>query len=649
MDKKLEDKDKIEPAAPGKPAAPDFSQTTVGAYNPELTQQAWDKSQRPWRASPQGRLAIRAFSRGILGAAFFSAGGLVNARLLRAGEYNPSASWREQTNPLKFIAKLIDETAGKGIQTGVNMLGGNGERAVRFRPTRYHSSNHPGGGHSLGEEVVAVTFDFFCASVGDAWGRDIAGWVDPNIKKKWIKDGHISIPEAAKQALKSATRYVTYNGGEDWAVAIPYVYFIRAHRGILNNFSPGFRIGSDRMTNGADAKISSKGVITGSYHQEGIVDLQHRFVVYNMGTLMFRELWDYFGKKLRGEQTALYGDPESQKKVGVLGGIGHIAKWFVRDVIKGGIYMSFATPFFWITRTPQTKYRGTFVNVKRGVLGYEHNGEIHIVHADEHFRNPHYNENTALGFTRFDNTTHRYEPLRPAGFTPGETGLGLSRSTMYKQGRDLLDKKVLNPIGLANHRAAEFVADKPAKWMDENLGAAGRAAKNLMGVKDFAEFNRRFVYASASYTPYMYMKAETARLWDTPQMDVATERLIDGAASLKWGEFRAGASEMWKAFLHKPLADAKREAIVERREELDTSLTDSVNLDHREAQLQERRNRRNRNRGNNTSAADAPNWRERVVQGEKPEVGANEPTSHGEREKMREALKELQPPTNSIN
>lgn len=635
---KIDNPDQREETA--RPAAAGAAHS-VGAYRPELSAEAWKHDRQPWNASPQGRLAIRMFSRGILGAAFFAGGGILNGKWMKG--YDKEASWGEQTeNPLKFISKLIDTVAGKPITATVNALGGNGAKAVRFRPSRYHSTTTPGVGHSLGEETVAVTFDFFCASIGDAFGRDIAGWFDPSVKKKWIKDGHVDFPETVRSMVKSVWRYFTYNGGEDWAVAIPYVYFMRAQRAALNHASHGFRYDSDRQGNGGTFRVNDNLNLVGNYNQEGILDLQNRFVVYNMGTLMYRELYDAAAHMLSGHKACLYGSPDKKSaSKGLLSGVGTAIKWMARSAVKGAIYMTPAVPFFWITRTPQSKWRGQFVHPEEGMLAYREqyrdaDGQVktrtNIIHANEHTKGTGYGPDTPLFYAKYDYKHNHFEPLKPTGRTAGETGFGLHGFDPHGQTFGIIDRG-LNAIGEANYRVSEYAATVPAGWADKNLGWFGAKAKSFLGAPDFSRFGRDFVNASVSYTPYMYAKAEFARVWDDGKMDMAAERMIDGAAKLSWGEFKAGAGEVWNTFLHRQLADPAREAEGQRRIALDLSPPDDADHLRREE--------------NNPLS-----WLERVIQGkpeDKPEVGGNNPKNYAEREEMRKALEKMHPPTNSIN
>lgn len=672
MDKELENKDKIEASNRGDSG---FGRVSIGAYSPDLTFKAWEDGKRPWSASPQGRLAIRAFSRGVLGAVFFTAGGLLTRRWLHSdtgGRYVMEEPWAKQIdprqggNPLKFIAKLIDTVAGKPIEFAVNALGGDGKRAVRFRSSKFAGNFQKSGyrGRGLGNEAVSITFDFFCASVGDAWGRDIAGWFDPNVKKKWMKDGHIDFPAAVKQSLKSVTHYITYNGGEDWAVAIPYVYFMRGHRDLIHHFSPGFHYDAHRNLNGASFKVRNGGIV-GNFNMEGALDLQNRFVTYNIGTLMYRELWDFLSRKIKGEHAVLYGDPDPAhaRRRSVTEKAGNLFKWMARAAVKAGIYMQFAVPFFWITRAPQGNYRGIFIDPdKNAMLCYEDptappgQPKIKAVYANDLVSGK-VSEHTPVFWARHEPVRGVPEAKQFARVSGEMTGAASPIAKWGGRKFNAFDPKLVhNPIdkglqvvGRANRTLSygmdkvtahfeDSVLARPIKKMlmlnpDERTDGRGRK----IAPDSFARFNHGFINAAVSYTPYMYMKAEAARFWDDGRMDAAAERMIDGAAKLNWGEFKAGVGEVWHAFLHQPLADPKREAVAQHRKLLDTSLTDSVNLDSSHARAKQARREA------------ALSWRERAIQGEKPEVGADRPRSHAEREEMREALKEMQPPTPSIN
>ena len=163
-----------------------------------------------------------------------------------------------------------------------------------FRDTRNYGYVDKAGkklfGRSLGSEVVGVTFDFASMSFGDYMTRYVIALMDPNAHKHWMKDGHVDIPGGLKDLMKNIFRGATYAAGEDIAVAIPYVYGMRAQRHMIDKFSPKFKYDSDRGLNGGSYK-SKDGKIIGDYQLEGALDLMGRFSWYNVGTKMFRDAY----------------------------------------------------------------------------------------------------------------------------------------------------------------------------------------------------------------------------------------------------------------------------------------------------------------------------------------------------------------------
>lgn len=707
------------------------AQEASAAPDAKPTKEQYDRAYKPetWDATPGGRLAIRTFSRGILGAAFFTAGGLWSRRMM-FGErlpdytfaknhswetrYDPTKTFGEivgQKNPLQFIAKTIDTFIGTPIRHTVNFVGGDGMRATHFRPNQYVYK--PDGkndyyGRSLGFESVMITFDFFCASIGDAMGRDIAGWFDPKVKKDWTDDkGHIKFPEALKSLGKSMWRYVSYNGGEDWFVALPYAYFMKAQRAAIDKFSPGFAKDFDASMNGGSFKVRQHGSdphynIVGSYNLEGIFDLQTRFTVYNMGTLLYRELYDKAAHMLRGEHMNLYGAPDAPQdpNKSMASKVGDVGKWAVRGMIKGLINMTPAVPFFWISRGMQSKHRALFIDPQNDS----------IVSFRDASNRPHYLYANDLQRGMDDLT--RQTPVFTSSFNQYDNQ-GRGKHTNYKSMPAEIGNPSVRPdfnahamrhnamengfsfLGDMSYRFSQ-VLDTPAKAMDKWSPSVKNPLRNMLGLRTtggpdnkgegFGRFTRPFVNASVSYTPYMWMKGETARLWDHGKTDYALERTIDGATSLNWGEFKAGVGEVWNALLHKPFDDAARDKEGERRIEVDTSAAD-YQSNEQARRYKERMKRGQLVHANPSSdsqpAADAP-WyakvggskkdkepdatfasrhepksqsaagrlpiRDRLITGERPDSETpDKKLSHQEREELRELLEKSHPPTNSIN
>ena len=710
-----------------------LSGASMGAYGPQANQQIelnkkiWEESAKnpknvPWMSDPKSRLAVRMFSRGIMGAAFFTAGGMLQRKWM-VGEYDVEKSLLEQKNPLQFIAKLVDTGVGKPIEAATLALTGSerkAKKAVLFRST-YYINNHvvdgrPLWGRSLGHEVVDVTFDFFCASVGDAIGRDIAGYFDPNVKKDWIDDkGHIKPQEAVNTAGKALWRYMTYNGGEDWAVSIPYVYFMKGQREWINRMSPGWKYDFDQTKHGGSFKVGGNPFkpdgtvdphhvpsVTGNYALEGILDFQSRFTVYNIGTLMYRELYDHVSNFLHGKPDRLYGAPDApeQPGKGLLAKTGDVMKWMARSAIKGLIIMTPSVPFFWITRTNQHKHRGLFIHPEHGMMSRKKNDDpanshFQPVAVSDYFYALKYKDDSVLKkdvyYSQFNRKASQFKgipyervgPMDPYYANPSmwrdpsdphKPGLAGTSFHPYRQQNSLPDR-LFNSLGQGQYEVTHSLTHV-AESADQHLGGIGQGIKNKLGgfgpenKGSFTYFTGPFSRASMSYTPYMYAKAEFANLWDSGKVDLAAERLIDGASSLNWKEVKAGAGEIFNAILYKPFADPEREVEAQRRIVVDTSAPEIFNdeqfKDHKKTQM--RGLKKNEAEVNliqgleEQSKQNTPlSWRERVVSA-KPEVagakdredkdtrrGIQKSGSYSDQESMRKVLEELNPPTNAVH
>lgn len=621
----------------------------------DLSQSAWEHAREDgrWDSTPGGRGAIRLVSRGILGAAAFAWGSKYAGKGFAMAGYSPDNTLKEilerdfldprvtknkvifpvLAKSLQVAAKSIDTLAGRPIKFVASFFSEDPERWVRFRHT--HNTAEQIHGRSLGHEAVGLTFDFFCASVADAAGRDAIDALDPHVKHRWKDEKGFHPLEALKQTGKSLFQYITYNGGEDWAVAVPYAYFVRGQRAVINKFSPRFKYDSDRGLNGGSFKIDNEGNVIGNYNLEGMIDLQGRFTFYNTGTLMFRELYNNVENILTGKPTCLYGDPLKKDNThhGFTDTIGDLAKWTARSAVKGVITMSPAIPFFHFFRTPQSKYKGLFISQdidNGGVLGYVgEDGREHLVHANELDRTNKYfrNNNPEVKFAQFNNgawdeyAALKNHPLsnKAQKFAPYGHVFGAGDS-------------FLNAIGKAQNNIRSKVNDMPNMI-------------KLFGSKRVVD---NYVNAAFAYTPYMAVKRETAIAWDNGKMDMAAERMIDGAAKLNWKEFKAGAGEVWKAVLHEPFDDPQRERLSSERILNDPS--PAYGITRKQAhELAEK-------------ATHPLTWKERIVQGRiQEDRGTEERTNlkakpvekrkekYADDEIMRQMLHDLQPPTNSVH
>ncbi len=700
----------------------------------------WEKDIHEERAkafneTATGRLAIRVISRGVFGAAFFAIGGHIASRHME--NYDATKSFKEifdevrkgrevisdvpgykRVYPwLQLCAKLIDMTAGKAIKGTVKALGYShetAENAVMFRPFRAYFIGEGRDakkvqGYSLGHESVMRTFDFAMASVGDSFAREyLVGLIDPNVKLSWIKrekftDEHgkvhekksIDFPRALKAFGAMVWDIFSYRQMEDWAVAIPYVYQIRAQKHLLNKISPGFEYDSDWATNGGSFKVKpsyynkndpdalgrpedGKLVFKGNYNMEGIIDLTFRFTGYNIGTLMFREGYHKLGDTIKqwwdtGKTPDIHlPSGVSDIASGIAGGTYSTVKYLLKSAIKGSIYMLPSAFTFGVLRASQFKDLGLAIcdeNQPAGKAPYAdattEYGPAHLLSIDPKYEKellhmgmplnaqglPIHNINemgkddprrvllnvairrvyvnaSGAEFGKFSQDYHHHVSDPKAGKLPESD----KRSSVYLYDKARLDffkewlggqnihaKNLKNPFrkkiydkenigknfepfsisntfydpftnyigrlseGLTNYSSSAIA--EMGKYHDESIllksrfsGLTGEQQKRLMDHRQnsLKSIARTAGMAAFAYTPYMYMKAELASKWDTPHMDLAINRAIDGVFHLNLGEFKAGIAEISSAIRNEPFQDPKREAEAQKENKHDKLIGDDT-------------------------------------------------------------------------
>lgn len=358
-----------------------------------------------WSDTSRGRAVIRLFSRGVVGAAFFVAGGHIAKKQLEGYESWDKIGPMTHKNFLRHIAKGWDLSVGRAIEkiTYTVTPGSAAERAAAaWEVTNFRTKTFSGAanalkttkdrwgfertlnGRSLGSEIVTVTFDFFMASIGDAMTRNIIQAFDPNVKQPWLLDtqGHATTRDKGKfdagrwaQSLgRSSWRILTKNAGEDWAAALPYVYQMKFQRQVLAKAFPGFKLGSDHGMNGGVARIATadhpsrgvfKGMVTGDYQLPGLLDLQVRFTGYNWYTLMYREMYDSIGRSLdkwKHGDLHLAMPGHGSLLMAPIDGAGFLARYITKSFIKANLYMTTAVIPFWMFRTPQSAAGGGYVS-----------------------------------------------------------------------------------------------------------------------------------------------------------------------------------------------------------------------------------------------------------------------------------------------
>lgn len=528
-------------------------------------------SNHEWRDSYGGKLAIRSFSRGILGSVFFAAGQHIATESLKGYAYDvldPSKN-SKLTNPLTYVARLFDKTLGAGIyKAALKVTGDKGKAAnvVTFRHTNTWDAYKGKEGRSYGHEGLSITFDFGLASLGDYFGREIAGLLDPNTKKKWMKDGHVDVPQATKALLKSVWVGTSKAMGEDYfAMAAGYPYVVRGTRNMINKFSPGFKYDSDRWGNGGGVKVDDQGKITGNYQLEGMTDLGLRFSAYNVFTKMYRDAYDKTAYKIKnfwdGDRKVhmpSFDTPPTPTNLlkKAVDGVKTATNYVVRTTIKMAIVMIPSSSVFAFIRSAQSKDIGMAIHPEHGPVG--------VINPENGKWSPIISSGAVKAkrseFPVYQDTAYSFydgKPANFAAFAPDKSKGYEKRFNAFGQNVEWHDK-FTNPVGRFCHDSGHALTEviKPAVRFfnkDADMGAVSKHAQ-------------RFMDGSLAYTPYFMAKTDLlSTAYDTPRMDMAIDRMIGGIGHLKFGEFKAGAGEVLHSMLLRPFDDPNREKLAQKK------------------------------------------------------------------------------------
>lgn len=557
----------------------------------EIAEKAFESGYDPFHAdaiagrtpithTTSGRIATRMITRGLMGAGFFAYGNYAvrkylwdyrpNNPIFMEYKLNNPVTLRDQSGNINLVraflhgaSRFFDTIYGQPIYHLVKAVSPAeraeelAQKAVWFRNRNLYSPFNQIPGRSIGQEVTSVSFDFAMASAGDAWGRNIVNMLDPALPAYYYNDdGTFSPSKFAKGTAESAWKILSYSQGEDWAVALPYVYQCRYQRQALNNAFKGFKRDSDLGLNGGSHMINRDGFITGSYAKAGALDLQLRFTGYNVLTLMFRNAHDAAGEVLDGLWNAgvhlrdihVPDDPISA----TIGFAGDALRYVAKSTIKAGIYMTPAVPFFWTVRVPQFKSRGAAIyNANQ-----ETESAVQVTGQPIDPKDP---------ATRGQISTTFYTPTREKLLPENYKDLYIGMRKLDRSNTDLTPDfnpygrehlrgvfdKALNPLGEFCDTATNRInttLDKYQLYMDKAPSLLRRGVITTAG--DRRDFVQTFVNASTSYTPYMIAKAETAIRWDNPLMDDAIYRFIDGIMGLDVNKTKQGLKDIQDLIVH---------------------------------------------------------------------------------------------------
>lgn len=616
-----------------------------------------------------GRIATRLVSRGVFGAIAFTWAQGYSGRAMR--NYDPKSitsftEWRQallnpkadpehifvnKPNTMQAIAKSYDVVFGAPIKMVARTFAPAGleekwaAKSVLFRQRTMHAdpvstyknvTERVGGynpyemrqmGRSLGAEIVGVTSDFAAASFADSLTRNIIDTCDPNntkARKAWKDEqGHFSPKNFAWDWTKRLWRVASFNMGEDWAVALPYVYFIKWHRNVIDHFSPGFKLASDNpswqaasdklhLEKGKDGSL--KLVEAGDFQKEGAWDLQARFVMYNVFTLMFRETYTNIGQSIstwwKGDHWLPSLKMPHNPVAGAVEAAGDAARYSAKSFIKANLYMQPAVPFFWAFRTSQSKWQSSPIitkgldnpviltrvandrsihkdlgaNTKDPLFHETFNSYLAYNDTKAHVGHRSNDDNVRLHMWRH----HGGEPVVYAMNQPiTEHGYAKSRELFDDATTNTLFTAFTKPLGRLSFNTGGIINDMVQKNPTARLNANRLFGQKTKDVKpetlswQAEKSIRTAVDASFSYTPYMIAKAETAMRWDTPDMDKAAYRLIDGVMSFNVSEVKKAISEIGDLLVHPRVKNDDKDA-------KPTPTIDVANLDHKPMQPRQR-------------------------------------------------------------
>lgn len=338
----------------------------------------WLKKNKHWTDTPLGKASIEFVSRMTLGGIFFSL--MENSEAMRRMRNYQPGTYSNDSKDTRFLEKIaygLDQTVTKAMFSALEPLFGKfrAYRMLQFRENRLQAEGRYNLSRSLGAELTVVTASFAAMSAGTAVMRNIlTGTLNPTERDRWLKDGKFDALHFSTRLGKKLWEIVSYNAGEDAAVALPYVFFMRQWRNVLNIFYPGFKYDSDYVVNGGGFVVKD-GKVVDHYQAAGFWDMQGRFTVYNIFTQMYRDWYNARGDQLQRfidsgfeiKMPEFIKDPASipERTVKAIGGS---VRYMLISSIRSILQMTPSVPFFSIFRVPASKDKGLFVDRDHGAL-----------------------------------------------------------------------------------------------------------------------------------------------------------------------------------------------------------------------------------------------------------------------------------------
>lgn len=558
------------------------------SYSSYLFGRAGESDKPLWSDTTRGRATIRLLSRGIVGALAMTAVDRIARNQLQNYDPNKIKNWSQwgQANVSQKIAKMYDVAFGTPIQWFVHAINPGSDskksmlaqNATTFRHKSYFYNN-PGHmpGHSLGAEIVQVTASFAAGSLGDAGIRNIIQSLDPNNSKTYLlndkgeiaKPGekkHFDFDRWVKSTLRTTWRVISKNMGEDWAVALPYVYQMRWQRGLLAHHFSDSKLVFDNGLAGGATRINDKGEVIGDFQLPGAIDLHLRFVGYNWFTLMYRETYDAIGRQMQKWQEHGFSfKPHLPKNpiASAADSVGYGVRYVAKSFIKANIYMNPAVIPFWVMRVSQSKWRSPAI-----VHGQQENQNAFLlekpntqamVGVDGLGNVRHKNNTMATSFRQTDTGVAqsyidgKVNPIATPALLQGSKPYSweMAKTLIKANPKQGLFSTALMPFGWAAYHSGNL-AEKAAGFMPKNgsFGTLLDTGGTVGGRTARQRFMHELMDNSTSYTPYMIAKAETAlRVDERPAdgslgaMDKAIYKFIDSTV-------RFDFKQSWKALVN---------------------------------------------------------------------------------------------------
>ena len=354
-----------------------FSDAAVTSTEPILEKKIWSpvfsefEKHKRWGETYKGRLAMRSVSRFFIGTAFFAAGTVYGYNKIPG--YN---NYEAPKNILQHVARFVDNTAGKAIETvayGITHDKNKAQKAIMFRDSVDRGfldyNANPIKGHSLGYEAVRVTFNFASMSFGDYMARYFISLFDKNASTGWVKDGRLNFPGGMKELGHAIFKGITYGSGEDIFAAVPYVYYLRAQSKLMDKVDPGFQKVFDRSMMGSGVKLNDEGQAIGGDKLEGVIGFTAGFTVYNILTKFYRDLYatiqERFSDLRHGRPHKKIADPEHH---GPIAAVKRAVMYFLVTTSKMTFIAMPSAFVFSLLRVPQIKGAGRIYLDAQGEL-----------------------------------------------------------------------------------------------------------------------------------------------------------------------------------------------------------------------------------------------------------------------------------------